>query len=178
MKHREGPTKRLAPAISPEVRCPHTFVEEEGLQLEINCEECAGAHDLTNTRCTVGVLNVISGGAVPETIILKRFTHKRYRKDSVKLISIAANELSALNRALSAPDSVSDERCRTCLASRRQVVTSLKRMLLSDPRDYVTRDGAVGDAIERGHADVACGRASACVEAGLSASTLRGGGRR
>jgi hypothetical protein len=177
MKQREGPTKRFAPALSADVCCPHSFNEDEGVQLEINCQECAGAHDLANTRCMIGVVNVVSGGVTPETIILKRFTHKRYRKDSVRLVSAAAVELSALNRALSAPEPVSDKSCRTCPASGRQVVQGLKRSLLNDPRGYILHPEETMEQIRRAQGTVACERASACVNVGLSVSEFAGGWR-
>jgi hypothetical protein len=177
MKQREGPTKRFAPTLSADTCCPHSFGEDEGVQLEINCEECAGAHDLTNTRCLIGVVNVVSGGVAPETIILKRFTHKRYRKDSVRLVSAAAVELSALNRALSAPDPMSDKTCRTCPASGRQIVQSLKRCLLTNPRSYILHPEDTMELIRQVRGTVACERVSACVDAGLSVSVFAGGWR-
>jgi len=176
MRHREGPAKRLAPAISTDIHCPHSFADDEGVQLEINCEDCAGAHDLTNGRCMMGVVNVISGAAIPETIILKRFTHKRYRNETVKTVSTAAAELSALSRALSTPDSASDNTCRTCSASRRQVVSRLKSMLLEDPMGYVTKPERVNEEVRRVRVDVSCGHAGACIDLGLATSVVLNGG--
>ncbi len=132
---------------------------------------------MENTRCMIGVVNVVSGGVTPETIILKRFTHKRYRKESVRLVSAAAVELSALNRALTAPDSASDKSCRTCLASARQVTQSLRRSLLNDPRSYILHPEDTMMKIRDVRETIACARASACIDAGLSVSAFAGGWR-
>jgi hypothetical protein len=175
MRHRGGPTKRLAPTIGPDALCPHIFTEDEGIQLEIECTDCGGAHDLSNSRCLLGVMNVVCGGAVPETVILKRYTHKRYRKNTVRLVSIAASELSSLNRALATPDQASDKECRTCFASKQQVVSDMKRRLLENPRSYVLGGALLVEDIKRAHAAVACVRASACINSGLSASAVFGG---
>ena len=175
MRRRGGPTKRLAPTISPDTHCPHVFTEDEGIQLEIECTDCGGAHDLSNSRCLLGVMNVVCGGAVPETVILKRYTHKRYRRDAVRLVSVAALELSSLNRALATPDQSSDKECRTCVASRQQIVSDMKRRLLENPETYVLGGAILADNIRRAHATPACARAGACIDSGLSASSTFGG---
>jgi len=175
MRHRGGPSKRFAPSIKPESSCPHKYTEEDGLQLEIDCVDCAGAHDLSNSKCLAGVTTVVSGGAVPETVILKRFTHKRYRKDLVKLVAAAACELASLNRALASSDPMSDRECRTCSSSRQQVILAMKRRLLEDPRAYVQAGATLLDEFRLARATTSCARAGACVESGFSASTIFGG---
>jgi hypothetical protein len=172
MRHQGGPTKKLAPTIDPTVSCPHSYVEDEVVQLEVDCLECAGAHDLMNPRCMIGVVNVVSGGVVPEIVILKRFTHKRYRRDAVNLVAMAATELSALNRALAAPDNASDRRCRTCFASRHQVISGMKRRLVEDPREYLLSCRRVVDEIRHTHSVSTCERAGTCIDSGIAASTI------
>jgi hypothetical protein len=174
MRRREGPSKRLAPCIKPESSCPHRFSEDEGLQLEVECIDCAGAHDLSNGQCMAGVITVVSGGAVPDSVILKRFTHKRYRRDAVRIVAAAANELAALNRALASVETPSDKVCRTCPSSRQQVILLMKRRLLEDPVSYVKNGSAMLEELRRPHASISCARASACVESGLSVSMILG----
>lgn len=175
MRHRGGPSKRLAPSIKPESSCPHKYTEDDGLQLEVDCLDCAGAHDLSNSKCMAGVTTVVSGGAVPETVILKRFTHKRYRKELVRLVAAAACELASLNRALASTDPMSDKQCRTCTSSRRQVILAMKRRLLEDPRSYVQAGEALADELKHARATTTCARARACVESGFAASKIFGG---
>ena len=176
MRHRRGPTKRLAPTLGPDTSCPHEFTEDEGVQLEIDCTECSGAHDLANSKCLTSAMNAACGGAVPEVVILKRYTHKRYRGDSVWLVSRAAAELAALNRVLASSEQLSDKECRTCAASRQLVIVDLRRRLLENPRAYMSGGLGLPEEIRRGRETVACTRAKECVEAGLGASTIYGGG--
>jgi hypothetical protein len=139
MRHRErGPSKKLAPAPDPESVCPHKYAEEERIILEIDCSDCSGAQDLENTKCLVGVMRIICGGAEPGAVILKRSLHKRYRDNTVSLLRASASELVRLNRALSSTERPSDKRCRTCPASRENVLKTLRRRLLSDPRGYLS----------------------------------------
>lgn len=175
MKQRKGPTKRLAPAIAPNACCSHSFSDDEGLQLEIDCSECAGAHDLKNNKCLTGIVNVMSVGAEPEAIILKRFIHKRYRGDLVRRAALAAVELAALNRALIAVEPPSDKRCRTCQASAEQVVTAMKRRLLENPVEYVSSNEKIVEDIESVALFHACENARACVDRGISVSALQRG---
>jgi len=173
MEHKNGPTKKLAPAIASDARCPHIFSEDCGIQLEINCLECAGAHDLENRKCLTGIVNVVSLGAEPEVIILKRFIHKRYRGASVKRIASAAAELSALNRALDSVEAPSDKQCQTCPASTQKIIAALKRSLMEDPAGFVSSPAEAFKEIESHAFSRACEKARACVNTGLSYSTLR-----
>lgn len=177
MRHRGGPAKTFAPTIDPESSCPHRYTDDEGLLLEIDCTDCAGPHDLSNVRCIAGVTRVVSSGAMPESIVLRRFVHKRYRKGLLKLVERAARELAALNRALTTTDSLSDKECRTCAASRQQVIVSMKRKLLDDPRKYLGSGSEVLEELRRAHAKGACARESACVDSAFLASEVYGEGR-
>ncbi len=176
MKHRQGPTKRLAPNLGTNAICPHEYVEDEGVQLEIDCTDCPGAHDLANRKCLTSAINAVSAGGTPESVILKRFTHKRYRGSMVVVVSRAATELSALNRVLAATEPASDKDCRTCAASKQSIIAELKRLLLEDPGAYISGGQAVLENLRRAHAGSPCERARTCVEVGLSASTIYGGG--
>lgn len=172
MKRSIGPTKKLAPSLSPNASCPHTYSDDEGIQLEIDCLECAGAHDLKNSKCLTGVLNVVSSGAEPEAIILKRFIHKRYRGEVVRRIASAASELAALNRAMVSAEPPSDKRCRTCAASSERVVSAMKLRLLENPLESAASRLAMLEDIERAALALPCESARACVEKGLRIRNL------
>jgi hypothetical protein len=176
MKRRQGPTKRLAPNLGVDAMCPHDYVEDEGIQLEIDCTECPGAHDLANRKCLTSAINAVSSGGIPESVILKRYTHKRYRGYTVGIVSRAATELSTLNRVLAASEPALDKDCRTCKASRQNIIADLKRLLLEDPGAYLSGGQRVFEDFKRAHDNSPCGRARACIESGLSASTIYGGG--
>ncbi len=176
MKQRRGPSKTLAPASMPEIACPHEFTEEEGLQLEIDCMTCAGPQDLRNRRCLIGAVNVIVSGSVPDAVILRRFMHKRYRYDQIRIMSMTAHELSALGRAISCAPPPSDKKCRTCPASMPRLLVELKRNLLEDPDAYFRLKGkTISKARERASA-ARCEEADDCVERALASSTLDKGG--
>lgn len=176
MKQRRGPSKTLAPASMPEIACPHEFTEEEGLQLEIDCMTCTGPQDLLNRRCLIGAVNVMANGSVPDAVILRRFMHKRYRSDQIRLISMTAAELGVLGRALSCTESPSDRRCRTCPASLPRLLVELKRNLVEDPAAYFRERGrTVADLRERA-LSTRCENARSCIERALATSTLHKGG--
>lgn len=175
MKQHKGPTKKLAPTLAPDTSCPHAFSMDEGVQLEVDCSECAGAHDLQNRKCLTGIVNVMSVGAEPEAIILKRFIHKRYRGEAVRLAASAAAELAALNRALVVSEPPSDKRCRTCTASAEQVVAALKHKLMENPAGYISAPERIVEDIQSIAFSSMCASARACVDKGFSVSTLRRG---
>jgi hypothetical protein len=175
MTHRQGPTKKLVPAISSESKCPHEYSEEDGLQLEIDCSDCQGAQDLSNRKCVSGILNVISASTEPDAIILKRFIHKRYRGEPVKRVAAMASELATLNRAIASAERPSDRRCRTCPASAERVLDAARRMLLENPLGYLGERRAILSGLRAAHTRCECTRADACVEAALSTSLLHEG---
>ena len=172
MKRPSGPTKMLAPTIAPDSSCPHSYSDEEGVQLEIECSECAGAHDLENSKCFTGIMNVMIAGAEPEAIILKRFIHKRYRGEVVRRAAFAASELAALNRAMVAAEPPSDKRCRTCTASTERIVIAMKQRLLENPFEYASSRMTIVKDIERAAFAHACENARSCVDKGLRMSML------
>lgn len=126
---------------------------------------------MENTKCLVGVMRIICGGAEPGSVILKRSLHKRYRDDTVAFLRASASELVRLNRALSSTERPSDKRCRTCPASRENVLKALRRGLLSDPRGYLSNPDLVLTTL-RGHTRTTCARRNECLEAGVAASIV------
>jgi hypothetical protein len=168
-----GPSKKLAPTIGPDSGCPHSYSEDEGLQLEIDCSQCKGAHDLSNKKCLSAVLNVLSGGAQPEAIILKRFMHKRYRGDAVDDASAAASALASLNRAITSAPRPSDRTCRTCAASMDQLLNTIKRLLLEDPLLFVSDSSGLVARLREGVSHISCTDLGACLEAALKAAETR-----
>lgn len=175
MKRDRRPAKRLAPTLSPEASCPHEFTGAEGLQLEVDCEACGGAQDLLNRRCLAGLVNVIVRNAVPDTIILKRFMHKRYRNETVRLVADAASELSALTRALTSASIPSDRKCRTCPCSTGKLIAEMRKSLLQDPEAYLLEPGRVGSLLDSAASRSGCERARECVEKARSTRTTAQG---
>jgi hypothetical protein len=177
VRRRQGPTKKLAPTSAPEHACAHSYRDDEGLQLEVDCTDCNGAHDLNNRKCLAGVLNALVSASPPESIVLKRYIDKRYRGDSVAWIATCAGELSLLNRLVSAKNGSSDKRCRTCLASRVNVLDSARRALLDDPATYLNSPRDVFKEIrERMLASAGrCAEAPVCVDEVLASIGLESG---
>ena len=173
--HSRGATKKLAPAVNPETACPHEYTEDEGLQLEVHCMDCPGANDLANNRCLSGVLNIISGSARPEAIVLKRFMEKRYRGAELEWIGWLAQELAVYTRAANSTDRPSDRRCRTCPASRDRVLPALKRALLEDPRGYSAKRRDIADDLRSRCRSVSCAGSQVCLGKVLSIVDLSGG---
>ncbi len=174
MRRRQGPTKKLAPTSAPEHACAHSYREDEGLLLEIDCRDCNGAHDLSNRKCLAGVINALASAGTPESIVLRRFIDKRYRGDTVDWIVVCAHELASLNRYLSGKNESSDKRCRTCLASRANVLSNARRALLDDPATYLTNPCEVREEI-RGKMVASAGRcadARKCVDEVLAGTKL------
>lgn len=169
-----GPTKKLAPAISPERCCPHEWSEDEGLQLEIDCSSCAGGNSLANSKCLSGILKALTTGGLPETIVLKSYIHKRYRGDAVGSAAAVASELAGLNRALvsASLDRPSEKKCRTCRASRENLLAMLRRSILDDPAFYAS-DRTLFLARVRGEiAPTDCTRVDECVAKGLATASF------
>lgn len=171
MTPRKGPTKKLAPAVKTSAGCPHEYAEEEELQLEIDCVSCKGAQDLNNRQCLSAVLNVLIAGARPDTIILKRYAHKRYRGKVVTMASAAASQLAMLNRAIASTETPSDKHCRTCPASAQNLLACMKRILVEDPSTYVASLPGLYLFIRERLGSVKCGRDDTCVCEALSAGS-------
>jgi len=167
-----GATKKLVPTLNPEANCPAELKEDDGLSLEVDCGECQGAHDLSNRNCLSGVIHSLLNGPRPDTIVLKSFIHKRYRGEYVRLAYVVASELSALKMAIDSLEPPSDRKCRTCTASRRNVLYSVRRLLLQDPLRYLTERLAVKDELIRELSTSTCAENRSCISEGLSVSLL------
>ena len=168
MTPRQGPTKKLIPAISLDSKCPHAFSEDDGLQLEIDCSACQGAQDIDNRKCISGILNVMVAGAIPEAIILKRYIHKRYRDEPVRRIAKIASNLASINRAVASAEAPSDRRCRTCPASTERILGRARRKLLEDPAGYGACQNALEDDIRSEASNLDCTNADRCVTEALT----------
>ena len=160
---RIGGRKKLVPVESRDAKCRHDFVEDDELRLEVECDSCHGPQDLMNNRCMRGILQILSSGARPNVLVLKRRSHKRYREGSLALVFEAASGLEMLNRCLSVTKELSDKRCQTCQASMPWIVAAMRRSFLDDPLGFVEDpDGALEKAV--GSVAVTnCGRSSDCI---------------
>lgn len=153
----------MIPAVGREVKCPHEYVDDDELRLEVDCEACHGPQDLANSRCLRGIVQVLCSGARPNVLILKRKTHKRYREKPLALVFEAASGLEALNRCLSVPREASDKHCQTCQASMPWILGALRRCFLDDPLRFMSDPD---DVVQRAVGSVAvtrCGKASGCI---------------
>ncbi|UCE81006.1 MAG: hypothetical protein JSV94_00780 [Methanobacteriota archaeon] len=135
--------KKLIPALSRESKCPHEYNDHEELCLEVDCDTCPGAQDLANNRCLAGILQILSSEATPETVVLKRHTHRRYRGPSLAPVFAAASDLAAMNRALSMHWRPSDKKCQTCRASAPCLTAKMRHQLLEDPTGFMCDKSAV-----------------------------------
>lgn len=166
MRPRTGPSKKLAPASRINTACSHVFAHDDGLYLEIDCEDCSGPHDLCSRVCTVGVINAATTGPRVESVVLKRMTHKRYRGDIVQAIMSAAEKLSELNRAISSVHTPEKDECRACSANRQAVLSKARSLLLQEPlawKDCVNVMAA-SDVVTKAR----CARAHECVRRALA----------
>ncbi|MCU0858977.1 MAG: hypothetical protein MUE55_00065 [Thermoplasmata archaeon] len=171
--HIRGPTKKLAPTVDSETSCPHSFNDEDGFELEVDCHECPGASDLHNRRCASGMVHILATGARPESIVLKRYIHKRFRGAQVELLCAAAEELCALTRAMSAAEPPSDKECRTCVARATRVIAAMRGRLLEDPGSYFERAAELSDQFRSKAMATTCARARTCIDETLSVTTVR-----
>lgn len=167
----------MIPSISSEKSCPHRYSEEEGLQLEIDCLECPGPQDLGNSKCLAGVVNVLVGGAVPESIVLRGYTHKRYRGDTLALATRAALVLARVNRAISSNERPSDRRCRTCPASMEQIMVTIKRQILGRPEECLHHPESIMSEIQGRASGLDCQNSAACVNRGIAVGLAMSGRR-
>ncbi|UCE44782.1 MAG: hypothetical protein JSU93_05120 [Methanobacteriota archaeon] len=159
--------KTLVPALSREMKCPHSYNDDEELSLDVECEGCPGSQDLSNDRCLTGILQILASEAEPEVLMLKRYIHRRYRESRLAPVLAAASELAALNRALSTRPEPSDGRCLTCPASMHRLADGLRNELLERPVEFMNDRSRAIDNIKKGLGGVKCARARACVAAVL-----------
>jgi 50S ribosomal subunit-associated GTPase HflX len=162
--NRQQGRKKLVPAMNREQACPHTYQEEDELRLEIDCSSCPGAQDIRNRRCMSGMIHILSSEAVPNTIILKRHIHKRYREPALQRAFYAAGQLSVLNRAVANPDVASDTRCQTCRASTPRTAARLRQALLDDPMGYIDSLPALTARLRSDIEGACCANGEKCLE--------------
>ena len=167
--------KTLVPILSREAKCQHTYEDDDELSLHVDCSECQGAQDLANNRCLTGVLQILSSEAKPDTLILKRHIHRRYREPCLSILMGMASELAAVNRALSMKSVPSDRRCLTCEASMPSLLGRIRREFLEDPRSFSETRAAVLDRIRDDLEDIDCDRLSGCVTRAYSCWRTREG---
>jgi hypothetical protein len=170
-----GGRKKLVPARDRELKCPHTYCEEEELRLEIDCSDCSGAQDMQNRRCMSGIVQILSSEALPHTVTLKRHIHKRYREQALHLTLSAAQELAVLNRTSANVDAASDKRCRTCHASAPRIADTLRHLLLNDPIAYTKDFLSITEHIGAASKPANCRNGPECVETALSEARRRQG---
>ncbi|MBU1157920.1 MAG: hypothetical protein KKE24_01110 [Candidatus Thermoplasmatota archaeon] len=174
MKQRSsGPTKKLAPARHADLHCPHSYTSEHGLQLEVDCSACTGAQDINNGNCARGILNILRSGVEPDSIILKRYIHRRYRSESFKSLCELATELSVLNRIVSAQVIPSDKRCLTCSASKEKTAEYLINQLRHDPVAYAKRKRALSDRLKDIASEASCPKGHDCLREALATTIIR-----
>lgn len=157
----------MAPSPSPETCCPHAYLDDDGLVLDIECNSCAGAHDLSNPRCYAGLLNIMASGAQPDSIVLRRYIHKRYRGEAVRTATLAASELASLRRGIVGLELPSDRRCRTCPASAHKVLLQARLRLVENPMRPPMSRATMTAIILDGVREDACEKASSCISKAL-----------
>lgn len=151
-----------------ELKCPHTYCEEEELRLEIDCSDCPGDQDMRNRRCMSGIVQILSSESVPQTVILKRHIHKRYRESALLPAHEAAQELAVLTRTKTLLEPASDRRCQTCSASTSNVAGNLRCRLLDDPIAYMKDASEVARRVRATAGRANCDKGPGCVETSLS----------
>lgn len=158
----------MIPSISSEKSCPHRYSEEEWLQLEIDCLECPGPQDLGNSKCLAGVVNVLAGGAIPESVVLRGYTHRRYRGDALDIATRAASAMARVNRTIASTERPSDRRCRTCPASMEQIMAAIKRQILARPEECLRHPDSLVSEIQARASNLDCQNSTACVNRSIA----------
>jgi hypothetical protein len=164
--------KKLVPAMDSETPCPHRYSDEEGLVLEIECHECQGAFDMGNRRCMTGIMAVLSSGPAPESVVLRRSVHRRYRGRPVASVASLATELSALNRASASAETPSDKGCRTCAVSMLRTIARMRKALIDSPATYAVEIDRIAHDTRTMAEEHSCVKAARCAEMGLATSTI------
>jgi len=120
-------------------------------------------------------MNALVETSAPEAIILRRYTEKRYRGEVVGWMAACAAELASLNRSLAAKTESSDRQCRTCRASKENVLLGAKLALLEDPMAFMRHSAEVRkDLREKLIASAGrCVAAPDCIDQVLEGTRLR-----
>lgn len=172
-----GPSKKLVPSLSNDMKCEHRFEEEDGATLEVDCSRCSGAQSIDNPKCASGVMNVLASGLAPEAVVLKRYIHVRYRSHRIAGLCESASALAALRRLQGQADDSSDDGCRTCPASRRVLAPEVIRRLQADPLVFCRSRDSLSDSLMSELSGVRCPRLSRCVAQAVWAGLSHPGGR-
>lgn len=143
------------------MRCEHSFVDDA--TLEVDCSRCSGAQSMENPKCASGIMNILASGLVPEAVVLRRYTHVRYRSDRIVALCESASALAALRRLQSQADAPSDDQCLTCPASTRLLVPEVIRRLQADPLRFCHSRDSLSDGLASERSAVRCHRLSRCV---------------
>ncbi len=155
------------------MHCPHSYTNEHGLQLEVDCSTCSGAQDINNSNCAKGILNIFRSGVEPDSIILKRYIHRRYRSESFKLLCELAAELCVLNRIVSTHIISSDKKCQTCSASKNETAGYLIDQLRHDPVAYRMRKLELSAKLDDLALEASCPKAHECLREVLATTIIR-----
>jgi len=161
--HSPKPSKKMVPSLSSDRRCEHRFTEDDAMTLEIDCLDCSGAQSLDNPKCASGIMNILASGAMPEAVVLKRYTHVRYRSDRLARLRESAAALAALRRLEAQPAEPSDKKCRTCPASRHRLASDVIRMIQAEPLSFGPSRKTLSDKLMQELAAVGCPRLTGCV---------------
>lgn len=161
--HSTRPSKKLVPTLSSDRSCEHAFAEEDVMTLEVDCSDCSGAQSIENAKCASGIMNILASGIIPEAVVLKRFIHVRYRAERIARLCESASALAALRRLEAQPEGVSDDRCRTCPASRQRVASEVIRIIRADPMAFGSSRRAISDRLLRELGAVKCPEFGRCV---------------
>ena len=167
--------KKLVPVLSCEAKCPHKYSDDNELCLDVDCSDCQGAQDLENNRCLAGILQILSSEAKPDTLILRRHIHRRYRGPCLSTLMNVASDLASMNRALSMKPVLSDKECQTCEASAPKLLGRIRRELLEDPSSFLEGTAVIMNRVSEDLAVIDCERVSACVARAFSSWRTRGG---
>ena len=117
-----------------------------------------------------GIVQILSSEAVPQTVILKRHIHKRYRESALLPAREAARELAVLTRTKTFMEPASDRKCQTCSASMSNIAGNLRYMLLDDPIAYMRDASEIARRVRATVGPANCDKGPECVETSLSQS--------
>jgi hypothetical protein len=162
------PTKKLVPTIDSGSKCEHEYRHDGELMLEIDCSVCSGPQDLSNEKCCAGILNILSNGVMPETIVLRRFVHTRYRLHCMGWMRAVAECMASMRRISESKSGASDERCRTCPASSERLAEEITETIRADPRAFYQNPKALSGSLGSAIVSANCSRAPKCVREVMS----------
>jgi hypothetical protein len=176
MAHRsDRPSKKMVPTLSDDRTCSHRYNEGEGMTVEVDCSQCSGGQSIENQKCASGIVNILASGIMPDAVVLKRFTHVRYRADSVSELFESASALASLRRLEGRPEESSDGECQTCPASRRLLASEVVRRIRSNPMSFRHVRESLSDTLISQFSSVACPGLAGCVAQVVWAGAIRRG---